>query len=630
MTIITEIKMLKRKLFAVVLMCLSIAAVQAETWTVNQKDADIRVFVEQVASITGRTFLVDPAVKGKITVISSKGLSKNEVYDVFLNVLRIHGYAAVTRDGVTQIIKQSDVKAAGGELIQQRELGPEFVTRVLFIQNRSAMELVPILRPMVAKYGHLAGVPSANAIIVSDHASNIQRIVDLIQSLDVVTSEEIEIVTLEEAWVGNIVGLLEKLVPEEVAAANANNRNSGGQIRVVADETSNSIILKGEKAYRDRIKALIKKLDKPSTQNTSSKVIFLNHSDSKTMAEILKGFSGAVQKSQQQQGGAAAPPAEPISILSDEALNALVIRAEPTILVEIEAIIQQLDIPRAQVLIEAVIVEVSESFGRDIGVQMINNPETAAEDGTPAVGTQLTAGSQLPLSSIVTGTAAAISNGLTLGLVDGDSWGAVLQAIESNTNSNILSTPSVMTLNNNEASILVGENRPFKTTTQSTSGGNPFTTFETRDIGTSLKVIPHIQKNGDIRLEVEQKTENASTETLDGSETTITNKREIKTEVLVSDGETIVLGGLIRDEETVGVNKVPLLGDIPGLGVLFRSKSHTTNKVNLLVFIRPTIVNDRVTELSDNKLKNIWEMRISHDKGEQVPSFNEVFNSTYD
>jgi len=611
---------------------LSLSVLAAETWTINQKDADIRTFVEQIAEITGRTFIVDPGVKGKITVISNEKLGQQGIYEVFLTVLQIHGYAALEQDGVVKVIKQSVVKSSGVDLDNRNtQTGQDLVTRVIFVQNRSAMELVPLLRPMVAKYGHLAGVNSANAIIISDHAYNIERIQTLIKSLDILNSEEIEVVQLEEAWVGNIVGLLEKLVPEEVAAQ-ANRANQGSRkIRVVADERSNSIILKGEKTYRDRIRALINKLDQPSAQNASSKVIFLNNADAKKMAELLKGFSGAVEKTQQQQGGKGAPPTSPTAILADEDLNALVIRAEPTVLAEIEDVVASLDVPRAQVLIEAAIVEVKGGMDNKLGIQWITNPENSENSGAPFAATQFSEG-----GATLSGVAASVAQsslpdtGFILGFADeGLNIGAILQAVESQSNANILSTPSIMTLDNNEASILVGGTVPFKTTTQSGSGGNPFTTITREDIGTNLIVIPHIQNDGTIRLEVDQKTESVNTKSTEGAVDLETSKREIKTEVLVGTGETIVLGGLISDEVTEGVSKVPLLGDIPGLGVLFRAKFKRHEKVNLFVFIRPTIVKDKVTEFSQSKLNGIWELRMGDDLPPgQSPSFEQIFSGT--
>jgi general secretion pathway protein D len=609
---------------------ISVTVMAAGPWTINMKDAEIRSFVEQVAEITGKTFVVDPAVKGRVTVISNENLNEAGVYEVFLTVLQIHGFGVLESDDVIKVVKQADVKSLGGTLdVEQNIEGMNLVTRVIFIKNGSAMELVPLLRPMVAKYGHLAGVNSANAIIITDHAENIERINGLIGALDISSNDEIEVVQLQFAWVGNLVGLLERLVPEEVAAANERNRVTGGRIRVVADERSNSIILKGEEAYRTRIRELIKTLDTPSTQNASSKVIFLNNADSKKMAELLKGFSGAVEKS--QQTGDKAPPASPTAILADEDLNALIIRAEPTVLSEIEAVVAKLDIPRAQVLIEAAIVEVTGNVGDQFGVQWATNPQATADEGEPFIGTNFNeAGQSISglISSVSTNGVPSLGEGLLFGIADPEAnFGAIVQALESQSNANLLSTPSIMTLDNSEATLLVGGTVPFRTTSQSTSGGNPFETITREDVGISLRVIPHIMKDGNVRLEVEQKTEAVLPKSDDGTVDIQTAKREITTEVLVAAGETIVLGGLIKDDVSKGVSKVPVLGSIPGLGVLFRAQFERHEKVNLLVFIRPTIIKGKVTDLSHNKLRGIWELRMDGDtlNNGETPSFEELF-----
>lgn len=618
-----------RKLFVVVILLGSINALAADKWVINHKDADIRAFVEQVAQITGKTFIIDPTLKGKISVISNEASSKDEVFDIFLVILDMYGYSAVSNNGVVRIIKQADIKAKGasyndGSLVE----GNKIITRVIFVRNRSVMELVPLLRPIVAKFGHLAGVNSANAIIISDTATNIARIESLIESLDILNSEEIEVIQLEEAWVGNIVGLLERLIPEEVAAAN--DRSGGrGKLRVVADERSNSIILKGEASYRERVRLLIKTLDKPSTQSASSKVIFLNNANAKNMAELLTGFSGAVEKSQGTTGKDNRP-ASPTAILADEELNALIIRAEPTILAEIESVVEALDVPRAQVLIEAAIVEVSGDVSEQFGVQWATNPEAVASGTVPiAIATQFeNVGTSLTglVSSASTGVP-ALGNGLLLGLVDsGSNFGAIVQALESQTNANLLSTPSIMTLDNNEASLLVGGTVPFRTTSQQSGTGNPFETISREDVGTSLKVTPHIQNDGYVRLDVEQKTESVIPKSDTGAVDLQTSKREITTKVLVENGQTIILGGLIKEDITQGVSKVPLLGDLPFIGVLFRSKFENKVKVNLLVFIRPTIVRDKVQEISNQKLQGIWELRI--DGSTAKPRFEQIFRGS--
>ncbi|AJQ96528.1 type II secretion system secretin GspD [Gynuella sunshinyii] len=621
--------MLKKKLLILLLWFMSAYVVAEDSWTINLKDADIRTFVEQVAEITGKTFVVDPTVKGRITVISNEKLGKKGIYEVFLSILDIHGYSAVQQDGIVKIVKQADVKSIGLDVdLKDLAKGQKIVTRVIFVQNRLATELVPILRPMVAKYGHLAAVSSANAIIISDTAYNIERIETIIKSLDILNSEEIEVVPLEEAWVGNIVGLLESLVPEEVAAANDKSAVSG-RIRVVADERSNSIILKGEAAYRDRIKKLIKTLDKPTTQSASSKVIFLNNANATSMAELLTGFSGSVEQSQKGSSDSAQPITE-TAILANEDLNALVIRAEPFVLAELEGIINELDVPRAQVLIEAAIVEVSSSNAFELGIQLVSDYQEL-ENGTPFVASQFGDGDST-ISSIASNVSSTglptLTNGLNVAAYTPDlNLGAILKAIQTDSKANLLSTPSVMTLDNSEAYILVGQTVPFETTTQTTSNSTPYKTITREDVGTSLTVTPHVQNDGKVRMEIDQQTESVIDNSSSGTTDKQTNKRQITTSVIVQDQQTIVLGGLIQEDINISAQKVPFLGDIPGLGVLFRSKSSSVTKTNLLVFIRPTIVSEKVTEISDSKLRGLWEMRIGYDEdSNSPPSFEQLFS----
>jgi general secretion pathway protein D len=600
----------------------SVVSIADETWIINHKDADLRAYVEQMALISGKTFIIDPTLKGKITIISSEPSTKSQAFDIFMSILDIYGFSAVPNGDVVQIIKQADIKSKGSGVDATPLFGEqEIMTRVIFVKNRSVNELVPLLRPMVAKYGHLAGVNSANALIISDTTANIQRMEALIATLDILNSEEIEVITLKEAWVGNIVGLLERLVPEEVAAANERSAGSG-KIRVVADERSNSIILKGEAAFRERIRLLIETLDKPSTQNSASKVVFLNNADAVKLAALLNGFTGALAQS---NGNAADDkPVSPSAILADEDLNALVIRAEPEVMVEIESVIASLDIARAQVLIEAAIVEVSGNVSEMFGIQWGGNPGAGP---VAAVSQFNESGATISglASSVVTGGMPAIGNGLSLGMLSsGLSFGAIIQALESQSNANLLSTPSIMTLDNNEASLLVGGTVPFRTTSQQSGSGNPFETITRQDVGTTLKVTPHIQKDGYVSLDVEQKTESVIPRSDDGAVDVQTSKREITTKVLVEGGQTIVLGGLIKEDVSQGVSKIPVLGNLPGIGVLFRSNFEKRTKVNLLVFIRPTIVREKSQAISAEKFQGIWELRLDGEAG--VPVFEQLFS----
>lgn len=586
-----------------------------QNWQVNLKDADISAFIGQIADITGKSFVIDPRVKGKVTVVSTETMNTEAVYELFLSVLKVHGYAAVPAGDVIMVVQQNSVKQQGRDLEAKfKKQSQEMVTKVITIKNTPALDLVPILRPLVAKYGHLAGVKSANALIISDHSSNITRIEQIIDRLDKSGSEELEVIQLKEAWVGNVVTMLQSLDPTRVAQGKGSKSGGAGSIRVVADERSNRLIIKGEKTSRERIRKLIEQLDKPSYFSGSAKVIRLKYADAKKLAELLKSVM-----SESDSGGKDANKAKgKASIHADEELNALVVRAEPSILKEIDEIIHELDVRRAQVLIESAIVEVTGDVSDSLGFQW-----AVGDEDNPVSGTNFTnSGNSLnSIAGMATGaTAPALSNGLTLGgfkQTNGQvDFGVVIQALENQSNTNLLSTPSIMTLDNQEAEIVVGQNVPFLTgSTSSSSNANPFTTISREDIGVTLKVKPHIHEGSELRLEVEASAESVANTSVQGQADLITNKRKLKTMILAADQETIVLGGLISDDITEVESKVPLLGDIPLLGWLFKSKSTQHVKRNLMIFLRPTIVLDKqkATALTHDKYNGIWEFEVSGD-----------------
>lgn len=602
--------------FLILVLALSAPLTQAQdSWQINMKEADIGAFISQVADITGKSFVVDPRVRGKVSVLTSEPMSRDGVYELFLSVLQVQGFLAIPAGDVILVVQQNDVKQQGRDLdANVPSDSQELLTKVIMIKNTPALDLVPILRPLVAKYGHLAGVKSANALIISDHANNIKRIEQIIDRLDRSGSEELEVVQLKEAWVGNVVTILQSLDPAKVSQGTSSgaNDNTAGSIRVVADERSNRLIIKGEKSARERIRKLIEDLDQPSYFSGSTRVMRLQYADAKKLAELLKGLLGdtATDAKETQAKGKA-------GVYADEDLNALVIRAEPSLMKEMEELVTALDVRRAQVLIESAIVEVtgdiSDALGFQWAVGNLENPVGGTNFGNagPSLGSIAT--------SIVSGNpAAALAPGLNLGgYIEKNGqpeFGAIMQALQSNTLTNMLSTPSIMTLDNQEAEIIVGQNVPFRTgSTASSTNTNPFTTISREDVGITLKVKPHIHDGQAIRLDVEATAESVDTTTVDGSADLITNKRSIKTVILAENRETIVLGGLIRDEMREIESKVPLLGDIPLLGWLFRSKSTTAVKSNLMVFLRPSIVSNgsEARALTLEKYDGIWEFTVS-------------------
>lgn len=591
---------------AVVLLPMS-AWAEEGAWKINMKKADIRTFIEQISDITGYSFVVDPRVKGDVTVVSNTEMSADDIYNLFESVLRIHGYASVKSGQVVKIVptqgaKQEDLPISGSGYGNEK-----MVTRVIPVENTNATELVPILRPMVPQYGHLAAVSSANALIISDHANNIGRIIEIIRRIDSAESEEVEVVQLKYAWVGDVVKTLEQLTPVETGSSKKGRSSGNVRVRVVAEERTNRLILRGEKSARARVKALLVDLDKPVESSGSTKVIYLRHAEAEKVAEIISALisgrsaSSSSSSKSGSKGKAAATLATPtassgdVTIQADETLNALIVRAAPADLAEIRSIVDQLDVRRAQVLIESAFVEVSGSADQALGVQW--------GYGDPAnglAGTSLTAGGQLSLGTIGgliengTGDSDVSFSGLLAGGAheSGDvKMGVIIQAVESNSNTNLLSTPSIMTLDNEEAEIIVGENVPFITgTSLSGNNDNPFQTIERQDVGLTLRVTPQINDGDVVRLQLEQEVSNVSNEVVAGASDISTQKRSVKSVILANNGEIIVTGGLVKDDVNEVVNKVPLLGDIPLLGALFRARSEEITKTNLLLFLQPTII----------------------------------------
>lgn len=582
-----------------------------ETWTVNLKEADVRALVDQVSDITGYSFVVDPRVKGKVTVVSETAMSREEVYDLFLSVLHVHGFTAVPGKDAIKIIQQSDAKQSAEDVSRFSEVPSEqLMTRVIEVENISAMQLVPILRPMIASYGHLAGVSSANSLIISDHRSNIERMERLVNDLDKPTDYEMEVIQLEEAWVGDLVEMLEELGPDQLAqSAGEDDKRSAS---VVADERSNRLIVRGTDLFREKVRELVGKLDTPSTSRGTTKVLRLNHADASELAEMLSDLMGEV--TEEETDGKT-----DVSVFADKGLNALVVRAEPSRMNEIEFIVEQLDVRRAQVLIEAAIVEISDQAGEDLGVQWAVGDESG--ESTPIAGTNFDnvgVGLGQILGAIQADEAVSPASGATLAAGQEDrsgiSWGVLIQALATSNKANLLSTPSIITLDNEESEIVVGQNVPFRTG-QSTETGdglsNPFTTIERRDIGLTLNVEPSISADDVVKLSVEQTTEDIG-QSVENAADLITEKREIKTSVLADDTETIVLGGLMNEDYRTTQSKVPLLGDIPFLGALFRSESQQREKRNLVVFLRPTILREEGEgkSVAEDQFRRLWDVNL--------------------
>lgn len=549
--------------------------------TLNFKATDIRAVISAVSEMTGRNFIVDPRVKGKVTVISHQALKSSEIYQVFLSVLKIHGFAAIPGKNVTKIVPEVNAKqdsiATGRSTVPYSD---EFITQVLEIKNVNAAQLVPILRPLVPQRGHLAAYPGSNVLVISDSGANILRLKKIIKSIDQATGDEIEVVALQHASASEVVRIIQQLSSQDPKKKKNN---------LIADDRTNSILLGGNKSSRLRTKALIAHLDTPVDVGGATQVVYLRNAVAKDLVPVLTGVSKSVSKAKGKKASAAASN---ISIQADENTNALVITAPPDIFRSLRSVIRRLDIRRAQVLVEAVIAEVSTGATQEFGIQWGAGSEKNGVAGV--VNFSLAGGFGGLLDSPPT-----VGDGFSLVAGDPKATNPIaglLRALNSDDKSNILSTPSLLTLDNEEAEIVVGKNVPFITGSFSGTGSggstpsNPFQTVQREDVGLTLRITPQINEGNAIKLKVEQEVSSVATNA--SAVDIVTNKRSIKTNVVIDDGQMIVLGGLIEETLTDSEQSVPGLGDIPLLGWFFRYNRSELVKTNLMVFLQPTILKD--------------------------------------
>ncbi len=587
---------LSTRLFTL-LAVLSSSVAAAETFTLNLKNTDIHSLIETVSKQSGKNFVVDPRVKAKVTVISSHSVDGPELYQIFLSVLQVHGYSAVPSGDIVKIVPDVNAKQGAVPMLTRRnDDTDQLVTHVIQVQNVPAAQLVPILRPLVPQQGHLAAYAATNALIITDRAANIDRMARIVRRIDVPDNDEIEVVRLEHASAAEVVRILGTL--QQTIAAKGAVGAAPGAPKLAADERTNSVLISGDRAARLRLRGLIAHLDTPLGSGGNTRVIYLRYANAEDLVAILKGVQESQAKQDAPKGKAPDVRKNELDIQADEHTNSLIVTGPPDALRNLEAVIRQLDIRRAQVLVEAIIAEISENNSRQLGVSWIIDGST---DDKPAGAINLggTVGTALGLRQLT-----AVPDGSILGLGvfsrdrnnPGTNFALLLRALAADANNNILSTPSLVTLDNQEAQIVVGQNVPFVTgqftDTGSGSGAvNPFQTIERQDIGVTLKVKPQINEGSTIKLDIEQEVSTVASTSVSASDL-ITNKRSIQTTVLVDDGQTLVLGGLINDELRDRQEKVPLLGDIPIIGRLFQYRSTEKVKQNLMVFLHPKILRD--------------------------------------
>jgi general secretion pathway protein D len=583
-------------------------AQEQATITPNYKDADLNQIIQAVSEVTGKNFIIDPRVNAKVTMLSSTPMSPAAFYEAFLSVLQVYGYVAVPTGKVIKIIPNTDARQTPSIDLPSTvsSTSDEIVTQIITMKNVSAAQLVPLLRPLIPQYGHLAAYPGGNMLIISDRANNVNRIVRIIRRMDEASDDPVNIVLLQNASANEIVRIVNQLYQGQSA------EGGGIPVKMVADERTNSILISGEKEQRLKLKALIINLDTPLESGGDTQVRYLRYADAEKMAEKLKSQASATTKAQAgastagAAGGASADAG--VTIWADAPTNALIVTAPPKVMKSLMAVVDKLDIRRAQVQVEAIIVEVDANKSSNLGVQWIVD---GAKDNniiglSNLFGTasnsiiDLAAAAQNP--SLI--TSSTIKPGVLLGVgrfqQTGMNFAAIIQALRSDGSSNIISTPSVVTMDNQEAEVKVTQEVPLVTgsyantsATSTTGVVNPFQTIQREELGTILKVTPQINLGDSVMLKIEQEDSSPGAKLTDSADIS-TNKRSIKTTVLIEDGGIVVLGGLISDTVQESEDRVPFLGRIPLLGNLFRSRSGSRQKKNLMVFIRPTILRDGI------------------------------------
>jgi len=580
----------------------------SQEFTVNLKDTDIQEFIEFVADVTGTTIVIDPAVKGKVKVVSSKPVSRAELYDLFLSILDVHGYTAVRSGEVVRVIPNKNARSAPVDVISGTSvINDEYVTQVIRLDNVSAAKLIPVLRPLVPQQAHMAAYAPSNAIIISDIRANIDRIAKIIDRMDQSAVKKTEVVKLRYGVATDVVEMLKTLEKSRAGeGADANDEAS-----LVADKRTNSVIVTADEVSIERIKGLVDYLDIPLEQSGNVRVMYLEYADATEVAEVLtRVMQNLARLDDESSGRTRAANAAKSTIEADEGTNSLIITADTDEMAALEAVIARLDIRRAQVLVEAIIVEIDVTEGRELGLQWLfandsglygSNISPARQGSNAAIAQAILPEDAASTEIGVRDLAGALSQvpGTTFG------WGVVdqnltmttiLNTLEKQGNTNILSTPSLLTLDNEEAFITVGQQVPFVTGSYTNTGAangvaNPFQTIQRENVGVTLQVTPQINEGDSVVMDIVQEVSSISQQALSASDV-ITNERKIETKVLAKDGDIVVLGGLVKDDIQDSQQGVPLLSGIPVLGRLFRNDVVSVTKSNLLVFIRSTIIRD--------------------------------------
>ena len=663
---------------AVPLWAASTGLVSAESWKVNLQDADIKAFINEVATITNQNFVLDPRINGNVTVISNKPLSRDEIYQLFLSVMQVNGIAAIDSGTTIKLVPDNVAKQTGVAVdLRGESVGEALATRVIYLTNTQAAEVLGVIRPLMPPSAHAAAVPGVNALVLSDRADSLNQLTALIRDLDSNVNDSLQVIPLRHVDAERMMELISALV---ASAGSGQAQGGNNQLKVIADTASDRLLVKGSPEMIAKVQEMVNQLDTTPTRRLSGLRVFrLKYASAGHIAEMLRGLlasqsinssgatstlesaslndaattgstlntgasgsignngassSGTAVSSNNSAGGSGVGiGGRPFSIIADETQNAVIVNAAPELMFEIEDAVNQLDSRRAQVLIQAAIVEVSGDDATQLGVQWalgnansgygvvnFNNVGASATSLAAAALSGAAGGGAISAAaSSIVGALVGIGSSSKDSKGNAQFYGAILQALDSSTSANLLSMPSILTLDNEKASILVGQNVPFVTgsyTTGSDSSTNPFQTIDRQDIGINLNVIPHIGENGTVRLEVSQEVSSVVPGSTGNASGLITNKSLINTTILADDQQTIALGGLMRDNSTTRQQKVPGLGNVPLLGRLFRSDNDNSQKSNLIIFLQPTILRDggAVASVTERKYNQMRVLQLVIDK----------------
>lgn len=629
----------------------SVLAQDPQVYTINNQDIELADFIEEVATITNRSFVVDARVRGTVSIISTQELDEDGVFTLLESVLRVHGFQVIDDGQISRVIPHASAKAWNYDESVEAMGGDTFVAQVIGLEHITSAEASRVLRQIVSAYGHLAPVTDPNALIIADHAGNVARILELVEELDQINAVSSMIVPMKHAWVRDVASMLEEIHPEMM-------RSSASPIGLIAfaNENNNTIFLRGSAEELAIASDTISQLDKPYQITSTTRVFYLQHADAESISGVLgdlldiDGTAGNQPATTQQSSTVNMN----FSVQFDASNNAILARGTPSFLSDISGIIAQLDRPKLQVLIESAIVEVTVTDDQTVGIELGATDERGEE--TPLVTTSVSGILSALLNSLgqAQDSIDNVSPGtVTLGQISspslavakldptGVSFGAIINALLTSSRADLLSTPYVYALDNNESEIFVGQEVPFRTGTfgvQREQGQQPLTQVQRGDVGVKLTVTPNIREDLSVRMEVANEVGALVSSNLGigdgGLSDIVTSKREVTTTVVAENGQTIVLGGLMRDDLNQTTQRVPVLGKLPLLGRLFRSNRTIKSKSHLLIFLKPTVISsaDEIAEIASSKLRGIWQLRLDSQNGRkqtETPSPEEILEGGF-